>query len=234
MVDEKLAVVTGGNKGIGLEICRQLARSGVRVILTARDENKGQAACDALQKEKLEVVFHRLDVTEEAGILALARFVEKEFGRLDILINNAGIDPDKGGRGLEVEMETVQRTMDTNVYGPWRLCQALIPLMRKSRSGRIVNISSRMGALGQLSGGNPAYRISKSCLNALTLILADELRETPITVNAVNPGWVKSDMGGRSAPRSVEDGADTAVWLALQPEGGPTGKFFMDREEMAW
>jgi NAD(P)-dependent dehydrogenase (short-subunit alcohol dehydrogenase family) len=234
VADEKLAVVTGGNKGIGLEICRQLARAGVRVILTARDENKGQAACEVLRKENLEVVFQRLDVTDAAGILTLAQYVEKEFGRLDILINNAGIDPDKGGRGLEVEMEIVQRTMDANVYGPWRLCQALIPLMRKSKSGRIVNVSSRMGSLGQLSGSNPAYRISKACLNALTLILADELQGTGITVNGMNPGWVKSDMGGSSAPRSAEEGADTAVWLALHPGGGPTGKFFMDREEIVW
>ncbi len=232
MGDEKLAVITGGNKGIGFEICRQLAKAGVRVILTARDEKRGKAACDALRKENLEVFFYRLDVTDESGVRALARYIEKEFGRLDILVNNAGIDPDKGGRGSEVEMEIVQRTMDTNVYGPWRLCQVMIPLMRNSQAGRIVNISSRMGAVAHLSGGNPAYRISKSCLNALTLILADELQGTGITVNAVNPGWVRSDMGGRSAPRSVEEGADTAVWLALQPEGGPTGKFFMDREEM--
>ncbi|MFQ5694342.1 MAG: SDR family oxidoreductase [Nitrospinota bacterium] len=234
MPKEKVAVVTGGNRGIGLEVCRQLAAKGVTVVLTARDEEKGRRACEALGGKGLGVLFHRLDVTDGRSVRDLARRLQKEFGGLDILVNNAGVLIDRDRSGLNVDMEAVRETMETNVYGPWRLCQALVPLMRKRRGGRIVNVSSYMGAIRNLGGGYPAYRLSKAALNALTLILADELRGTKILVNSMTPGWVRTDMGGRSAPRSVEEGADTAVWLALLPDGGPTGKFFEDRKVVPW
>ncbi|MFQ5915156.1 MAG: SDR family oxidoreductase [Nitrospinota bacterium] len=234
MADEKVAVVTGGNRGIGFEICRQLAQAGVTVVLTARDEKKGKGACGRLRRENLDVHYHRLDVTDAKSVRDLAGYIKKEFGGFDILVNNAAVLLDGDRSGLDVEMETVRETMETNLYGPLGVSQGLIPLMKKRRSGRIVNVSSYVGAIAHLGGGYPAYRLSKASLNALTLILADELRGTRIRVNAMTPGWVRTDMGGRGAPRSVEEGADTAVWLALLADGGPTGKFFEDREVIAW
>ena len=234
MPNEKIAIVTGANRGIGFEICRQLAAKGVTVVLTARSAKSGQAACDRLRGEGLDVRFLRLDVTDEGSVRNLAGDVEKELGGVDILINNAALNLDRDRSGLNADVEAVRKTMETNVYGPLRMCQALIPLMKKRGAGRIINVSSQMGATSHIGGGYPGYRISKAALNALTLILADELRGMKILVNAIHPGWVKTDMGGRSAPRSVEEGADTAVWLALQPDTGLTGKFFMNRKVISW
>jgi len=215
MPNEKVAVVTGANRGIGFEICRQLAAKGVTVALTARSAKSGQAARDRLRGEGLDVRFLRLDVTDEGSVRNLAGDVEKEFGGVDILINNAGLNLDRDRSGLNADVETIRKTMETNVYGPLRMCQALIPLMKKRGAGRIINVSSQMGATSHISGGYPGYRISKA-------------------VNAMTPGWVKTDMGGRSAPRSVEEGADTAVWLARRPDTGLTGKLFMDRKVISW
>jgi NAD(P)-dependent dehydrogenase (short-subunit alcohol dehydrogenase family) len=234
MPNKKVAVVTGANRGIGFEICRQLAAKGVTVALTARSAKSGQAARDQLREEGLDVRFLPLDVTDEGSVRNLAGDVEKELGGVDILINNAALNLDRDRSGLNADVETVRKTMETNVYGPLRMCQALVPLMKKRGAGRIINVSSRMGATSHISGGYPGYRISKAALNALTLILADELREMKILVNAIHPGWVKTKMGGRSAPSSVEEGADTGVWLALQPDAGLTGKLFMDRKIISW
>jgi NAD(P)-dependent dehydrogenase (short-subunit alcohol dehydrogenase family) len=230
----KIAVVTGGNKGIGFEICRQLARQDVDVILTARDETKGKKACEDLRKEGGSVRFHPLDVDDPASIRRFRDFVEEEFGRLDILVNNAGINIDAERTASDVDIETVSRTVSTNVYGPMLMCQAMLPLMKRHNYGRIVNVSSTMGSLTEMAGGYPAYRISKTALNAVTRVLAFEAMGANIRVNSMCPGWVRTDMGGPEAERSVEEGADTAVWLSTLPDGGPTGGFFRDRKKIPW
>lgn len=235
----KIAVVTGANRGLGLETCRQLARLGLTVILTSRDARKGELAAAGLRDSGLAVRYHPLDVTDPQSIRRLAGFVEAEFGRLDVLINNAGVflDPlDSPGPGaasvFRADLDVVRRSMETNVYGPLLLCQALVPLMQGY--GRIVNLSSGMGQLSDMNGCCPGYRFSKTALNALTRILADELRDTRIKVNSVCPGWVRTDMGGPNAERPVEQGADSIVWLATLPDQGPSGGFFRDRAPIPW
>ena len=224
-----IALVTGGNRGIGLEICRQLAERGLTVVLTARDLSKGQKAASSLQGQ---VVVRRLDVTDDASVGDLAGALRQEFGVLDVLVNNAAIS--RGSRGLaDSDLETIREIMETNFFGPIRVTQALLPLLRKSSDARIINITSGMGSLDELLGGYAGYRLSKAGLNAQTILLANELRGSHIKVNAVCPGWVRTDMGGRSAPRSVAEGADTAVWLATAPDV-PTGKSFRNREVIAW
>ncbi len=231
----KVAVVTGGNRGIGLEICRQLARLGIAVILASRDEAKGQLAAQRLRKEGLDLNVMRLDVTDHDGIRAFAGQVEKNFGGVDILVNNAGIMADpKGTRVLDSEVETYRRTLEVNFYGPLVLCQTLVPIMKRRGGGRIVNLSSGLGQLSDMGQGTPAYRVSKTAFNALTRTLAAELKGTNILVNSMCPGWVRTDMGGPDAPRPVEQGADTALWLATLPDDGPTGGFFRDRQPMPW
>jgi NAD(P)-dependent dehydrogenase (short-subunit alcohol dehydrogenase family) len=232
--ESRVAVVTGANRGIGFEIARQLAARGMQVILTSRDEQKGKAAQQALAGEGLPVDYHPLDVTDPSSIQHLRDFLQQEYDRLDVLVNNAGIAIDDGTSALKLEIDTARRTMDTNVYGPLLLCQALVPLMRRHNRGRIVNVSSVMGQLASMRNGAPAYRMSKTALNALTRILAAELKRTNILVNSMCPGHVRTDMGGSSAPCSVEEGADTAAWLALLPDDGPTGGFFRDRKAIAW
>lgn len=234
MTQQRIALVTGGNRGIGFEICRQLAQQQIEVILTARNVEKGQNAAQALQAEGLAVRFHPLDVTEANSIRRLGKSVADESGQLDILINNAAIFIDSGIPGLEVDLAFVRQTMETNFYGPLRLCQLFVPLMRRNRYGRIVNMSSQMGALAGMSGRSLAYRTSKTALNALTAILANELRGSNILVNAMDPGWVRTDMGGNYAPRTIQQGANTAIWLATLPDNGPTGGFFRDQRPAAW
>jgi len=204
------------------------------VILTSRDEAKGKASCRKLEAEGLEVRYHQLDVTDRESIHRLRDCIHDEYGRLDILVNNAGMYLDEGVSAFQVDLDTVRRTMETNVYGPLLLCQTLIPLMKGRGYGRVVNVSSGMAQLAKMGGGSLAYRMSKTCLNALTRIMAAELRGTNVLVNAMGPGWVRTEMGGPKAPRSVEEGADTAVWLAILPDDGPQGGFFQDRRGIAW
>lgn len=234
-MDDRVAVVTGANRGVGLEIARQLARRGVRVVLTARNAAKGEAARGALAGEGLAVSFHVLDVRDASQARAAAAWAECEFGRLDILVNNAGvlIDP-KGARAASLDPGLLRDTLETNLVGALVVTQACLPLMRARGYGRIVNVSSELAQLESMGPGTPAYRISKAALNAFTRTLAAELAGTGIKVNAMSPGWVRSDMGGPSAPRSLEQGADTAVWLALLPDDGPSGGFFKDRAPLAW
>jgi len=234
MAYKRIAVVTGGNRGIGYEICRQLARRGARVVLTARDEAKGRTAAEELVSQGLEVLFRPLDVNDEESVRGLAAYLRDELHGADILVNNAGVFLDQKRGGLDVPMQIVRDTLETNLLGAWRLSQVLIPQMRQHGYGRIVNVSSGLGAMSEMSGGYSAYRVSKGALNALTRIFADELRGTNILVNAVCPGWVKTDMGGPNATVPVEKGADTAAWLATLPDGGPTGGFFRDRRLIPW
>jgi NAD(P)-dependent dehydrogenase (short-subunit alcohol dehydrogenase family) len=235
MADSKIAVVTGGNKGVGYGACRLLAEEGVCVVLAARDEGRGNKAAETLQKEGLDVRYHPLDVTDMGSAEQLADYLAEEFGRVDILINNAAILNDRSMTALTVDLDTLQETIDTNTFGPLRVCQALVPLLRHSPSGRIVNVSSWFGSMSDMRGGGyAAYRISKAALNALTQILAEDLQSTNITVNAACPGWVRTDMGGGGAPKSWEEGADTPVWLALHSDGGPNKGFFQDRKSHPW
>ncbi|MBD2251515.1 SDR family oxidoreductase [Nostoc parmelioides] len=234
---KKIAVITGGNRGLGFEASRQLAKKGYQVVLTSRDEAKGKAAAEKLQAEGLDVIAYPLDVTSEKSSQQLATFICDEFGKVDILINNAAIyiDSQTGNNSIfHTKIETLQQTIDTNVYGILRVTQALIPLMQKQNYGRIVNVSSGAGQLTDMGSGIPAYRISKTALNALTRIFASELKGTNILVNSVCPGWVKTDMGGQDAPRTPEEGVDTIVWLATLPDGGASGGFFRDRQQIDW
>jgi len=234
-----IAVISGASRGLGFETCRQLGRRGYRVLLTARDPVRGKAAAGALQDEGLNVGFFPLDVTDADSVRALAGYLEREYGRLDVLINNAGVyldpmppDDPSASSVFRADIATVRYSMETNAYGALRLCQALIPLMQGS--GRVVNVSSGMGQLAEMNGCCPGYRFSKAALNVLTRILADELKATRIKVNSVCPGWVRTDMGGPDAERSVEEGADTIVWLATLPDDGPSGGFFRDRRPIPW
>ena len=234
MSDKRIALVTGANRGIGYEVCRQLAGQGIHVILSSRDQASGQAAAHQLQAEGPDVSAHQLDVTDRESIQRLLEFIERTYGRLDILVNNAGIYIDQRHRLLEVDGEVLRHTMDTNAYGPLWLTQACVPLMKRGGYGRIVNISSGIGELSGLGSSWPAYRLSKILLNLQTRIIAGELRGSNILINAMCPGWVRTDMGGPGAPRSVEEGADTAVWLATLPDGGPQGGYFRDRKPIEW
>jgi NAD(P)-dependent dehydrogenase (short-subunit alcohol dehydrogenase family) len=227
----RVALVSGGNRGIGLEIVRQLAGRGITVILGSREEESGRAAAEGLSGD---VVVSQLDVTDEGSVARLAASVEGEFGRLDILVNNAGISNDDGQRGMNADLDRVREALEANLFGAWRLCEMAIPLMQRHGYGRIVNVSSGMGALEDMGGGSPGYRVSKTALNALTRILASELRGSGILVNCVCPGWVQTDMGSPRAPRPVEEGADTPVWAATLPKGGPTGGFYRDRRPIPW
>lgn len=226
-------VVTGGNRGIGFEICRQLAARGARVVLTARKPAAGTAAIKKLAAQKLAAEFHPLDVTDAKSIAALRDFLDNTYGRIDVLINNAGIIAKGEAPALEVDLAIVRTTLETNALGPLHLAQTLAPLLKRSKSARIVNMSSGMGALDDNAGGYAAYRISKTALNAVTAILAAELRGA-VAVNAVCPGWVKTDMGGPNAELEVADGADTAVWLALDAPQKLTGKFVRKRKVIPW
>ena len=227
----RVALVSGGNRGIGLEVCRQLPERGITVVMGSRDGEQGRAAAAKLSGG---VVVRQLDVADPESVESLSRSIEEEFGRLDILVNNAGISNDEGQRGVDADLGRVREALEANLFGAWRLCQMAVPLMQRNGYGRIVNVSTGLAALEDMGGGSPGYRISKTSLNALTRILASELRGSGILVNAVNPGWVQTDMGGSGAPRPVEEGADTIVWAATLPNNGPTGGFFRDRRPVPW
>lgn len=229
-----VVVVTGANRGIGFEIARQLAARGADVVLTARAAEAGQQALAKLPRER--VVFHPLDVTDDASAAALAEFVAQRFGACDVLVNNAGMIADGDESILRVPPQAVEATLATNTVGPLRVAQALLPALRKSdRGGRIVNVSSGAGELTDFDGSwAPAYSLSKAALNLVTRMLVPACAVDGIAVNSMCPGWVRTDMGGANAPRDVAQGADTAVWLALDAPPDLTGKFIRDREPIAW
>lgn len=237
MTDQPLAIVTGAYRGLGLETCRQLALRGYRVILTARRTPPGQTAAAALIRDGLDVCFQPLDVTDEESILDLVAWIKQNFSRLDVLVNNAGVfpDPDPASASssvFEVDLDRVRQGFEANTLGALRLCQLLIPLM-KGR-GRVVNVSSGMGQLNDMNGCCPGYRLSKTALNAVTRIFADELQGTNVKVNSVCPGWVRTEMGGQAAPLAVEEGARGILWAATLPDDGPSGGFFRHGEPILW
>jgi len=211
-----VALVTGSTRGIGAEVARQLAGRGYRVIVTGRRAE------------------HRLDVSDPQSIENLARYVESEFGRLDVLVNNAAILVDEGESIVTVDPRKFEETWRVNTLGPFLMTQRFAALLRKSGHGRVVNVSSGAGQLSSMSSYAPSYSTSKAALNAITILFANALHSSRVLVNCADPGWVRTDMGGRAAPRSVAEGADTIVWLATLPDDGPTGGFFHDRKPMAW
>jgi NAD(P)-dependent dehydrogenase (short-subunit alcohol dehydrogenase family) len=229
---ERVALVSGGNRGIGREVARRLAAEGHTVVIGARDLARGEQVAEELGAG---VMAHQLDVTEEESVARCVAAIDDQFGRLDILANNAGIE---GGGwstdAADVDLDEVRDVLETNLFGAWRLTQAVLPLMRRNGYGRIVNLSSGMGQLDDMGGHAPGYRISKVGLNALTRMLNAELEGENILVNSCCPGWVRTDMGGPGATRSVDEGADTPVWLATLPDEGPRGGFFRDREPIPW
>jgi NAD(P)-dependent dehydrogenase (short-subunit alcohol dehydrogenase family) len=233
-MDKKVALVTGANRGIGFEICRQLGQTDIQVILTSRNSKNGNLAAEKLLREDISVQFHTLDVSNSNSRVVLRDYIQDQFGQLDILINNAAVYLDRNTPATETALDIIRETFEINFYGPLALCQMFIPLMQKHNYGRIVNVSSGMGALSEMGSGSIAYRTSKTALNAMTQILANETAGKDILINTMCPGWVRTDMGGSNAPRTVEQGAKTAVWLASLPAGGSSGKFFRDNREIKW
>jgi NAD(P)-dependent dehydrogenase (short-subunit alcohol dehydrogenase family) len=241
---KKIALITGANKGLGFEMARQLGQAGVTVVLAARDPQKGEAAAGKLRGQGLDVQFLKLDVTDKADHTAASAFLEKKFGRLDILINNAGISAEVLGTGKvsTTTDDAIHRTFETNFFAPVALTKALLPLLRKSDAGRIVNMSSILGsqtlhadAKSQIYDFKSlSYDASKAALNSFTIHLAHELKDTRIKVNSAHPGWVKTDMGTDAAPMEIPEGGKTGVELALLGENGPTGGFFHLGNALPW
>jgi NAD(P)-dependent dehydrogenase (short-subunit alcohol dehydrogenase family) len=243
--EAKVALITGANKGIGLETGRQLGKLGYVVLLGSRDLLKGEVAARQLRHEGIDARVYKLDVTRSADVKAATACLEKDFGRLDVLVNNAGVMIEKGwtqNRTSEIKLEDLRATFDANVFAVVALTTALLPLLRKADAACIVNVSSILGSVSlQATLTSPtyatklyAYNASKAALNMYTIHLAHELRNTKIKVNSAHPGWVKTDLGGSGAPMNVVDGAKTEVMLATLPEDGPTGGFFHLGKEIAW
>jgi NAD(P)-dependent dehydrogenase (short-subunit alcohol dehydrogenase family) len=242
--EKKIALITGANKGLGFEMARQLGQAGVRVVLAARDPQKGERAAEKLRGAGVDAQFLKLDVTNKADHAAASSFLEEKFGRLDILINNAGINAEGlgGGKASTAAEDVIHRTFETNFFAPVALTQALLPLLQKSAAGRIVNMSSILGS--QTLHADPkspiydfkalAYDASKAALNSFTIHLAHELKDTRIKVNSAHPGWVKTDMGTDAAPMEIPEGGKTGVELALLGEDGPTGGFFHLGKPLPW
>jgi len=241
MPDRRIALVTGAAKGLGLEIARGLASRDHRVFLTARDAEKAKAAALSLSRAGLDVVPLTLDVADEASIEAAVASVARTHDRLDVLVNNAGVLLDEPHTALTVPLATARSTFEVDLFGPWAVTQAFAPLLRASRGARVVHVSSTAGSLSDLAAGTapgawgpPAYCASKAALNALTILLARAFANDRVLVNACCPGWLRTDMGGPAAPLSAAQGADTPIWLATLPDGGPTGGFFSERAPHPW
>lgn len=240
-VEGKIALITGANKGIGLEIARQLGTQGITVLLGVRDEKRGHEAAERLQAEHIDAHVVQLDVTNQNTIDTAASYIDSEFGKLDILVNNAGIAIDSVPPS-QLDIEDLRRTYDTNVFGVFAVTKAMLPLLRKSDAGRIVNMSSGLGSLTQNSDPNYeyaqikilAYNSSKTALNAMTIQFAHELKDTPIKVNSADPGYVATDINDHRGTRTVQQGATAAVRLATLPADGPTGGYFDENGIVPW
>lgn len=232
--DGKVVLITGANRGIGRETAHQLGRRGFHVIIGGRDASAGQQVVREIQDTAGRAAFLRLDVSDSASIRSAATELARQVERLDVLINNAAIYPDRGVDILTVSREHMNRTFQTNVFGALEVAQAFLPLLRKSAAGRIINLSSGYGQLEGMSPNVPSYCLSKLAINGLTIMLSQALQEQGIAVNSMCPGWVRTEMGGPNAPRSVEQGADTAIWLAAEAPQELTGKFFRDRQQIPW
>lgn len=229
------ALITGANKGLGKEIARQLAQRGFAVFMGARDMAKGREAAEELCQEGYEATFIHLDVTDPVSIKNACGTFSQKADHLDVLINNAGILEDHGEDILNLNPELLDRTFKSNVRGPIMVTQDFLEFIQKSpNGGRIINVSSGAGALNDMETYAPAYSISKTALNAVTRQFAGALRSQHIAVNCVDPGWLRTDMGGPHASRSVEKGAETVIWLATEAAPTETGKFWHDKRELAW
>jgi len=229
----RLVVVTGATRGIGLEVARQAAQRGWNVVLGARDVSRGSAAAERLAADGVRVQVRQLDVADVHSVRRLAEDLRREVGAVDALVNNAAVNYDTRARASTADLDDVKGTLETNLFGAWRTTLALLPLLRAGSSPRIVNVSSEGGSLTNMGGGTPAYSMSKAGLNALTRMLAAELRSDGILVNSVCPGWVATDMGGAGG-RPVRDGAASVVWALELPDDGPTGGFFRDGRPLPW
>jgi len=234
-MEKPIAVVTGANRGIGMEICRQLAHKDVTVILTARDEVKGEAATSILAKENCDVQFYQLDITCADQIQKLIDYVQSKFQRLDILVNNAGVYLDQELSPLSINADTIRQSIETDVCGTFSMSKAVIPLMKKNNYGRIVNLSSTLSfSVNMNDGVGLSYKICKAAINVMTAVLSDAVKDYNILINAAAPGWVRTDMGGEQAPFSLKEGAETPVWLATLPDNSPSGGLFFNRERLLW
>ncbi len=234
MNPERIALITGSNRGIGFEAARQLARRGFHVVVASRDEEKGERAAQEIRSHGDKATALALDVSSSESIqLALPQF-ESIADHLDVLINNAGVYPDEGFDILTLTRERLTQTFQTNTFGHLEVTQAFLPYLRNSGSARVVNVSSGYGRLEGLWAGEPSYSLSKLALNGLSIMLANALRQEQIAVNSMSPGWVRTAMGGPGASLSVEEGADTVVWLADEAPHELTGKFFRGRSEISW
>lgn len=232
-----VAVVTGANRGLGFEASRQLARLGYRVVITSRDGLLGKAAADKLHGEGLEAGYQPLDVTRDDSIIRLREFLENAFGRLDVLVNNAGIFPERdgaSGRILEVDGDVILGNLEVNAFGPLRVTQEVLPLMRRHAYGRIVNVSTGYARLSRMGADFPAYRLSKAALNALTAMLAAETRDENILINAVDPGWASTRMGGEAAPSTPSEAAGWIVAAATLGDDGPRGRLLHHGAVVDW
>jgi NAD(P)-dependent dehydrogenase (short-subunit alcohol dehydrogenase family) len=243
MSEKRLALVTGGNRGLGLETCRQLAQKGFQVLLASRDLMIGEKKAHELQAEGLDVHSFQLDVADPNSIKRIYDEIRNRWNRLEVLVNNAGILIDQEQESTEVHhledlfrlhRENILHTFQVNVLGAFELCDRFGLLMQEQRYGRIVNVSSGLGQLSQMQDGFTAYRISKAALNAVTRIFASKFKDYDVLVNSICPGWVKTDMGGPQAPRSIEEGVLGIIWAATLPENGPTGGFFRDGKLIEW
>jgi NAD(P)-dependent dehydrogenase (short-subunit alcohol dehydrogenase family) len=232
--NQRIVLITGANRGIGLETARHLARRGFHVVIGARDEAGGRQAVETAHAQGGRATFLPLDVSRSDGVRAAAGQFAAVADRLDVLINNAGIYPDKGLTILTASRDQMDRTLQTNTFGALEVTQAFLPYLRRAAATRVINVSSGYGQLDGLSPDVPSYCLSKLALNGLTIMLAEALKADRIAVNSMCPGWVRTDMGGPNASRSVEQGADTAVWLADEAPHQLTGRFFRDRQEIPW
>ena len=230
----KTALITGANRGLGLEVARQLADKNFHVLLTARRREAGEKAAASLQQSGAQISFVELDVASEESIRDAVPKIAAQIDHLDVLVNNAAILDDENLSVFETTAATLQKVLLTNTVGPLLVAQAFLPLLRKSKNGRIVNVSSSADSLHEMGTYAPAYSISKAALNAVTRQLAAALQSNGIAVNSVCPGWVRTDMGGRHAPRPVERGAETIVWLATEAPQSLTGQFLRDRKAIPW